>query len=207
MITYERLLSFGNVIPLSIHCDPNKLLTEIATFSKERYNAYKLDNPRYGLSVTSLDGSLNGTDLNSLYEVFQHEHKLYDEMSFKTPTEVVRKSAETQKLIMPWLPNLGRSHFLFFKKGGYFPPHRDDRGSETQHTFRIVVPLAGCNPPSFYYIFDGQVQYLTHGYAYFMNTNLTHSVFSYTDNAVMLILNVECTQDTYHTVLDNMLCR
>ena len=66
MLTYERVLSYGNIFPLNIECNPEKLLQEIKPFDFYQYNTTKPDIPRVGLSVTSLDGKINSGDLESL---------------------------------------------------------------------------------------------------------------------------------------------
>lgn len=205
MISYERLLSFGDIIPLRIKCNVDKLQQELSTFKFSQYNTSKLDNPRSGLSITSIDGQLNGVDLESLYEVYALTGNEYNEMSFTTLTEVYYTSAETRKIVDPFRSYIGRSHFLQFKQGGYFPPHRDDRGTEEQHSLRIIVPIRDCNPPQFYFMFNDKVLNLNHGYAYFMNTNLTHSVFSYSNNSMLMVLNVKSCDATHRIILDSML--
>lgn len=203
-MNYERLLSYGHVIQLQQNLNCDKLLDEIKEFDFKQYNSRKKDNPRYGLSITSLDGGINGLDLDSLIDAYETTGQAYDEMSFRTLTKVYEKSTELKKVIDPYKKFLGRTHFLKFDKGGYFPPHRDDRGSEEQSDFRIIIPIQYTNPPSSYYVFDGKIQYLNYGFAYFMNTNLEHSFFSFTNNALMIVMNVEGCSDTYKLVLDNM---
>ena len=205
MISFERLLSFGNVIPLRIKCNVDRLLHEIKQFEFSQYNTAKLGNPREGLSITSKDGEMNGVDLESLYEVNTTTGSEYNEMSFSTLTEVYYTSAEIRRIVAPFREYLGRSHFLRFKQGGYFPPHRDDRGTDEQHALRIIVPISDCNPPQFYYVFNNEIMHLAHGYAYFMNTNLTHSVFSYSNNSMLAVLNVKSCDANHSIILDNML--
>lgn len=203
-MNYERLLSYGNVIQLRHIIDCRKLLNEIQDFKFAPYNSRKKNNPRYGLSITSLNGEINGIDLDSLIDAYETTGQVYNEMSFRTLTEVYEKSTELRKVVDPYKSFLGRTHFLKFNKGGYFPPHRDDRGSEEQPDFRIIVPIQFTNPPSSYYVFDGQIQHLNYGFAYFMNTNLEHSFFSFTDNALMIVMNIQGCSEAYKTVLDNM---
>lgn len=203
-MNYERLLSYGNVIQLKYNLDCNKLLEEIGGFEFGLYNPRKKNNPRYGLSITSLDGSLNGIDLDSLIDAYEKTGQVYDEMSFRTLTEVYEKSSELKKVIDPFKKFLGRTHFLRFSKGGHFPPHRDDRGSESQPDFRIIVPIKYTNPPDSYYVFDGEIVNLNYGYAYFMNTNLEHSFFSFNNESTMIVMNVEGCSDAYQLILDSM---
>lgn len=198
-MSYERLLSYGHFIQLQPNVNVEKLIAEIEPFPFARYNPKKDDIPRYGLSVTSEDGSINGIDLDSL-----HNHEGYDELSFRTLTEVYTQSEEVRKLVDPFKDYLGRCHFLKFGKGGYFPPHRDNRGARVQEDFRIIVPLKHCNPPNSYLIFDDRIKVLNEGFAYFMNTNLEHSFFSYSKEALMLVMNIEACDGAYESVFNNM---
>jgi len=195
-MNYERVLSFGNMFQLNIWCDVKKLQEEISRFDFARYNPNK-DVNRYGLSVTSLDGELNGPDLDTL------RFTDYNEMSFCTLTDVYHESEELQKLVDPFKPWLGRTHFLNLKTGGYFPPHRDEV-SEKQFSFRVIVPIHHMNPPSNYFIHDNNILNWNEGFAYFLNTNAVHSVFSYSDESLMLVMNIKCCDESFKTMLSNV---
>jgi len=143
-----------------------------------------------------MDGKLDGKDLDSLYELSMREGLLIDELDFRTPTDVYYSSSEVNKLCQPLMKWLGRTHFLNMKKGSYFPPHRDDRSPDGQVAMRVIIPLSKCNPPDNYFMLDGKPLHFEHGRAYFINTNLTHSVFSFDDNCVMMVMNVECCNES-----------
>ena len=86
-MNYNNLLTFGDVIELRLNCNVSKLLYNTKQYEWKRYNPRK-DIPRYGLSVTSLDGSLNGIDLDSIAEYNKENGTSYNESSFKTFTDV-----------------------------------------------------------------------------------------------------------------------
>ena len=69
-MSYNSLLSFGDLIPLKLKCDVKKLFDETEKFVYLKYNPRK-DIERYGLSITSLDGSLNGVDLDSIKNIIK----------------------------------------------------------------------------------------------------------------------------------------
>ena len=196
---YNNLLSFGDVIELRLQCNVSKLLDNIKPFDWKQYNPRKQIN-RYGLSVTSLDGSMNGIDLDSIAEYNKENNTSYNEASFQTFTEVYHKCDETKKLVEPFKPWLWRTHFLNFRRGGYFPPHRDMRKIDEQESFRILVPLKCCNPPSLYFMYEDKPLHFSMGSAYFVNTNKMHSIFSFEDMAYMLVMNVQCTDDSLKKV-------
>lgn len=196
---YHQLISYGDQIELETRCNPDRLLKEIKDFEWKQYNPRKEIN-RYGLSVTSSDGTRNGIDLDSLYEYNRENNTKFDEDSFKTFTDVYYKSEEVQKLVEPFKPWLWRTHFLNFKRGGYFPPHRDMRTSKEQKSMRLLVPISLCNPSDMYFMYEDKPLYFKYGSVYFLNTNKKHSIFSYSDKAIMLVMNVECTEDSVEKV-------
>lgn len=205
-MNYERLLSYGDVIQLSINCNPYLLKQEVAAFPFRQYNSFKTNNPRYGLSITSIDGNLNGDDLESLSEL-KNIGKIYDEMSFSSLTDVYYSSKQIQNIVGEFKPFLGRTHILNLKKGGFFPPHRDDFGSEEQNSFRILVPLLDCNPPNHYFMYEDKILNFNHGYCYFINTNKSHSLFSFSDESLMVVINVQACKESYDIVLNNLFKR
>ena len=196
---YHQLISYGDQIELETRCNPDRLLKEIKDFEWKQYNPRKEIN-RYGLSVTSSDGTRNGIDLDSLYEYNRENNTKFDEDSFKTFTDVYYKSEEVQKLVEPFKPWLWRTHFLNFRKGGYFPHHRDMSTSKEQKSMRLLVPISLCNPSDMYFMYEDKPLYFKYGSVYFLNTNKKHSIFSYSDKAIMLVMNVECTEDSVEKV-------
>ena len=203
MIEYTNLLSFGDMIQLNYNCNTSKLLQEIKEFEWKQYNPRK-DINRYGLSVTSLDGQLNGIDLDSLYQYNEIHNTKYNELSFKTFTDVYYKSKETQKLVEPFKPWICRTHYLNFRKGGYFPPHRDWRRIDKQYSFRVLVPIRDCYPNKLYFIYDGKILNFNQGTPYFVNTNKEHTIFSFSDNAIMLVMNIECNKKSLNKITELM---
>lgn len=194
MLTYERVLSYGNIFPLKIDCNPTKLIEEIQPFDFFQYNTTKSEIPRVGLSVTSLDGKINSGDLESLRDTE------YKESSFRILTDVYYKSKEVQRIVDPFKQWIGRTHILNIRRGGYFPPHRDEVSVE-QHTFRVIIPLKSFNPPHNYMIFNDQITYMNEGRAYFMNTNVVHSNISYANDMLVMVMNVICCEDSYKQLL------
>ena len=199
---YSSLLSFGDLIPLNLKCNVQKLMLQIKGFEYQKYNPRK-DIPRYGLSITSLKGELDGIDLDSIKEYNKENGTNYDELSFKEFTEVYHTSSEIQKIINPFKEHIGRSHLLMLAKGGYFPPHRDlPVYTEEQNSLRVLVPLMGCNPPDLYFMYEDKPLQFEYGRAYFLNTNKTHSLFSM-NGSLMIVLNVKANEEVYKIIGDH----
>ena len=199
-MNYSDLLVFGDIIPLNMECNVGKLKDEIKDFEWQKYNP-RTPIERYGLSVTSLDGELGGIDLDSFYQYNKEHGTSYKESSFKTFTDVYYKSEEVQKLVDPWYEHLERTHFINLKKGGYFPPHRDQISLE-QKNFRILVPINSMNPPLHYFMYEHKPVHFELGRGYFINTNKVHSLFSFADKATMLVMNINCNEESMR-----LLCR
>ena len=201
-MSYTSLLSFGDFISLKLKCDVKKLFDEIKQFSFSQYNPRK-DIKRYGLSITSLDGSINGIDLDSIKDYNIENKTEYDELSFNKLTDVYYSSNEIQKVVKPFIKHLGRSHILYLPEGGYFPPHRDlPVYYEGQNSLRVLIPLKGCNPPDLYFMYENKPLYFEHGRAYFLNTNKSHNLFSFKDS-YMIVLNIKTSEEVYKIIGDN----
>ena len=200
-MSYNSLLSFGDLIPLKLKCDVKKLFDETEEFVYLKYNPRK-NIERYGLSITSLDGSLNGIDLDSIKEYNKENNTEYDELSFNKFTEVYHTSSEIQKIVEPFKDHIGRSHILSLQEGGYFPPHRDlPVYVEQQNSLRILVPLKGCNPPDMYFMYEDKPLHFEHGRAYFLNTNKSHNLFSF-KGSDMIVLNIKTNEEVYKIIGD-----
>ena len=205
-MSYNSLLSFGDLIPLKIRCDVKKLFNEVKDFKYLQYNPRK-DIKRYGLSITSLDGNMDGVDLDSIKEYNKENNTEYDELSFQAFTSVYYESQEIQKVTEPFLGHIGRSHILHLPEGGYFPPHRDlPVYVEQQNSLRVLVPLKGCNPPDMYFMYEDKPLHFEHGRAYFLNTNKAHNLFAFKDS-YMIVLNIKTSEEVYQILGDNFQAR
>tara|TARA_Y100001937_G_scaffold9963_1_gene12235 strand:+ start:1668 stop:2285 length:618 start_codon:yes stop_codon:yes gene_type:complete len=205
-MSYNSLLSFGDLIPLKIRCDVKKLFNEVKDFNYLQYNPRK-DIKRYGLSITSLDGNMDGIDLDSIKEYNKENNTEYDELSFQAFTSVYYESQEIQKITEPFLGHIGRSHILHLPEGGYFPPHRDlPVYVEQQNSLRVLVPLKGCNPPDMYFMYEDKPLHFEHGRAYFLNTNKAHNLFAFKDS-YMIVLNIKTSEEVYQILGDNFQAR
>ena len=159
------------------------------------YQPHKSGYNRFGLSVTSLDGQYSGEpDLYSLREWQKMTGNSYNEMSFKKRTNIVQFLPELNEFLNFWEPNLGRTHFLRLDKGGFFPPHRDNGALVAVPSFRIIVPIYNFGVNDMKWIHDEKITRLELGATYFLNTSRLHSVFSFVDNCLMLVLNVGTDQ-------------
>lgn len=160
-----------------------------------RYQPHKPNN-RWGLSVTSLDGGFSGEpDLYSLREWNAMHNTTYGEADFKVRTNIVEFIPELNPLLDFFGSSLGRVHFLRLDAGGFFPPHRDNGAIVDSPTFRILVPINNFGKNQMKWIQEEEVLPLETGRTYFINTTRPHSLFSFTDNCTMLVLNVVASRE------------
>tara|TARA_B100000085_G_C18399165_1_gene453803 strand:- start:153 stop:767 length:615 start_codon:yes stop_codon:yes gene_type:complete len=200
---YDKILYYGDVISTNLYKNPNLILKDIDKFSSDwkPYNPRK--NPgREGLSITSLDGGLSGVpDLDSVKEYCVKNNVELDEMDFSIPTPVYSVVSNYTELFKN---DLGRSHFIRHKPGGFFPPHRDLGKDLTDiQSFRLFVPIQNCNPPQTWFMLDRKPLNFEHGRAYFINTCIEHTVFSCYE-AIFIVFNIALNKNTVNTLLQNM---
>lgn len=209
MINAAGLFStFGDVIELSHEPWDCKRIQELvlAHDGWKQYNPRKVNN-RFGLSVTSLDGDYSGVpDLDSLLEFNKENGTNYTEQNFSKRTPIVDDIPELQSLLDIFNP-LGRCHFLRIDSGGFFPPHRDNGSLIPSPSFRVIVPIANTSKHQWKWIQTDKPLTLETGRAYCINTSKEHSVFSFVDNCIMLVMNVPATAHNCLKISANMLIR
>jgi hypothetical protein len=160
-----------------------------------RYQPHKPNN-RWGLSITSLDGGFSGEpDLYSLRDWNAMNGTTYWEADFKARTNVVEFIPELNPFLDFFGSSLGRVHFLKLNAGGFFPPHRDNGAIVDSPTFRILVPINNFGKNQMKWIQEEEVLNLELGRTYFINTTRPHSLFSFTDDCTMLVLNIIATNE------------
>jgi hypothetical protein len=193
----DFIINWGEVVELDF---PKMDLNRVKSILDKHpgwktYQPHKPGYNRFGLSVTSLDGQYSGEpDLYSLREWQNMTGQSYNEMSFKKRTNIVQFLPELDEFLNFWEPNLGRTHFLRLDKGGFFPPHRDNGAIVAVPTFRIIVPIYNFGINDMKWIQDEKIQRFDLGATYFVNTSRLHSVFSFVDNCLMLVLNVHADE-------------
>lgn len=202
---YQYLSAYGNVYETRHKLnDPSKFVkwTE-ENFTYVKYNPRKFIN-RYGLSITSLSGDLDGIpDLDSLYEFNKENYTNYSDKDFRTFTSVYNYN-DLKHCISPIEKYLFRSHILKLDTGGFFPPHRDFYGMVFE-SFRIIIPLANMNPPAFTFIVDDKIQYWNYGSLYFVDTAKMHYLFNSSfAPSYMIVLNVELNEHTINFITQNL---
>jgi|TARA_Y100000389_G_scaffold60199_1_gene56348 hypothetical protein len=199
----HRLTQYGQHIELDVTTDPEMLIAWANDFEWQKYNPRK-DVNRWGLSVTSSDGTFNGIDLDSLYEYNKENKTSYNEKDFNVATPVLNK--QIHDILLPWDKDYYRTHFLKFGPGGFFPPHRDwNYHSGKADSFRLIMPLRNVNPPYFNFVLEDKTLHWEPGRLYFVDTLKMHYLFNSSFNdSYWLIVNVDLNPDTIQSTLERM---
>jgi len=129
-------------------------------------------------------------DLTSLTEYNRLHGTAFTELSFQKLTIVYQKCPSLKPLVEPLVPYLGRSHFLRFQAGGFFPYHRDAYGDHAK-TFRIFVPLHRHSSRDFVFLLGRERIEMEKGRPYFINTCMEHALFVLDEPSTHLVLNVK----------------
>lgn len=203
---FDTIARYGDIIPLNYKLDYKKFEEGLKLFDDKwvQYNPRK-NIPRYGLSITSLDGGFSGRpDLDSLKE-YNIEHNLnLDEPDFKTLTPIW---PYVESVLSKFKNHLGRTHIIKMSAGGQFPSHRDHYDREIP-TCRLFIPIYNCNPPFNYFILDDNLLRFDHGRLYFLNTCKEHIVFTSgrggNQQSMFIVANLILTKESVDLVLHNM---
>lgn len=195
---HNALASYGNVSRLGFRVDLGRLRHELTQFEGEwrHYNRLKPLNRREGLSVTSLDGSMEGPNLESLRESKREDGSHYSELDFQTPTHVHSGCSSIRELLDRFSP-VGRTHFVRLRAGGHYPPHRDT----DPLAFRLLLPCFGCGDHDWFFHLDDRRLRMEPGHAHYVNTRLLHSVFSFSEECIFLVSNVPATRENCQKVI------
>lgn len=189
-VLYNALFSLGDVIPLQFEIDEKQCINELQEWesSWQKYNSRDMNNARFGLPYTSLNGEvIEPIGLDSLRQYNNEHGTIYSEDDFDKFTDVAN-SMESLKTIRDFFgTNLKRSHFLRLGSGGFFPPHRDSLNFKT---FRIIIPLA---MPGKFLLENTPVNF-GNGSVYIVNTIKEHCLFSFRNYMLMLVMNISVNE-------------
>lgn len=193
MITAQDIHQYGDVYKINKRLDTKTIIKTLDTFEDKwsQYNTRKGFIPRQGLCVFNYDGVCGPNPaLDSLKEYNSLHGTSLKETDANKSTELYHDSTELQNYFKPIRGSVVRTHFLRLKPGGFFPPHRDHtRG--LQNTFRMIIPILNCSPPSSNFVLENNILNMDHGYTYIINTTKLHWLFnaSANDDNIWLVIN------------------
>ena len=199
-----RLNTMSDWIELNPGFKKDKLLEELKPFKNDwkKYNPTKLNN-RWGLSVTSIDGGLHGVpDLASLRDWELQTGEVVHNHDLNVPTPVWEQCPTLQKILEPWKPWLGRCHFLRMDRGSFFPEHFDINKEDYSYDEVRFVGFVKCNEYDFKWIYDDKVIKGRPGTLWYFNGNKRHSVFSFKDDMILLVMCLKFDKNLFKKILD-----
>lgn len=205
-IYWNSLCNLGDYVKLKIPFDEVAVLQGLEQF-KENWTPYnqKKDtvNNRWGLPITSFDGDvMSNFHLNSFGYMQKYHSVEMKEESFRTPTQVYHAIPALANLVDTFAPDIGRVHLLRVDKGGFFPPHRDFAGVGPEY-FRLLAVFGNCTDFNYVQTLNDQIFRPERGHLYFVNFQLNHSVFSFSDNLYSLILTVKLNKRTHDLIIEH----
>lgn len=199
---YSLLTQYGNQISLKSKDEfgANKYIkwTE-ENFTYVKYNPRNNFN-RWGLSLTSYDGGMTGIpDLDSLHQYNIENNTTIEESEFNVPTPAFLENERIQDFLGPYKDHIFRTHILKLDPGGFFPKHRDFRGSNFNNV-RLISPLVNQCP----FILEDKLLNWQQGKLYFLDTAKVHSLFNTsTLPSYWLVANVALNEDSFKIITDN----
>ena len=199
---YSLLTQYGNQISLKSKDEfgANKYIkwTE-ENFTYVKYNPRNNFN-RWGLSLTSYDGGMTGIqDLDSLHQYNIENNTTIEESEFNVPTPAFLENERIQDFLGPYKDHIFRTHILKLDPGGFFPKHRDFRGSNF-NSVRLISPLVNQCP----FILEDKLLNWQQGKLYFLDTAKVHSLFNTsTLPSYWLVANVALNEDSFKIITDN----
>lgn len=202
---YSILTAYGSVYETTHKLDRP---ADFVRWTEEKFEYVKYNTrksiDRYGLSITSLDGGLSGVpDLDSLIEYNKENNTSYRESDFKTFTPVYEHEG-LNFLLKPIERFIFRTHVLKMNPGGYFPPHRDFKGTNFD-SFRLIVPLENIKPPAFNFILEDRILHWNVGSLYFLDTAKMHYLFNASFSpSYMIVVNVSLHEESVNFILRHL---
>jgi len=199
-----RLNTMSDWIELNPGFKKDKLLEELKPFENDwkKYNPKKPNN-RYGLSVTSIDGGLHGIpDLTSLRDWEIQTGEQIHNHDLNVPTDVYKNCPTLQAILEPWKPWLGRCHFLRMDRGSFFPEHFDINKEDYSYDEVRFIGFVKCNEYDFKWIYDDKVIKGNQGTLWYFNGNKRHSVFSFKDGIILLVMCLKFDKDLFQKMLE-----
>jgi hypothetical protein len=201
---WNSLTNLGNYTKLNLAIDSKTVVEQLDQF-KDNWCPYNVKkdshNNRWGLPVTShTDDAIDNYHLDSFGRMQRYHDVELKEENFTNPTAVYDAVPDIKNLVDIFSPDIGRAHLLRVDQGGFFPPHRDFAGTAPEY-FRLLCVFGNCTEFDYAQIlhdtpFRPQPEFL-----YFVNFQLNHSVFSFSDNLYSLILTVKLNRRTHDLII------
>lgn len=206
---YRHIFQLGDQIQLTRRTNARDLYDRVNAVAGDKWSQYNPQKPwiaREGLCILNERGTCGpGPALDSLTDYNNKHGTKWKEEDFAVPTELLREVKELQDLMGDMVKWSVRSHFLKLKPGGFFPPHRDHVYGEPT-SFRLIVPIANCNPPNARFMIEDRTLFWEEGTMYAVDTAKMHTLFNASPNmdSVWLVINARVCDQSVGFVSKNL---
>jgi hypothetical protein len=207
---WNSLTNLGSYAKTNLVINEDQVKQQLSSFDNNwcPYNQKKdVHNNRWGLPITSHTGDvMDNYHLNSFGYMQKYHNIEMKEENFTTPTEVYHAVPDFKKLVDVFSPDIGRVHLLRVDQGGFFPPHRDFAGVAPEY-FRLTCVFGNCSDFNYVQMLHDQPFRPERCHVYFVNFQLNHSVFSFSNNLYNLILTVKLNRRTHDLIIKHSMAQ
>lgn len=192
-IALTKYLSMEDLMKFRYSIDATAAWQELQQYPRDTWPRYNPRKPieRYCLDLTQIsDGNDN---VSSLKEYNETTGKTFLNQDFTEPTDIYHNLPSVKKLLEPFRPWLGRTHIIRIDAGGYFPPHYDTVTVDHDiYDVRLVAAIHNVDTINFKWLYDTEDKIIpmSTGDLWIINTGKPHSVFSFIDDAVIMVANL-----------------
>ncbi len=204
-IALTKYLSMEDLMKFRYNFDAKSAWQELQQYPRDTWPRYNPRKPieRYCLDLTQVPGG--NDNVSSLKEYNDSTGKRLLNQDFTEPTEIYHNLPTIKNVLEPFRPWLGRTHIIRIDAGGYFPPHYDTVTVDyDMYDVRLVAAIHNINNMSFKWLYntDDRVIPMTDGELWIINTGKPHSVFSFKNDAVIMVANLRFDRLLLKEILD-----
>ncbi len=205
---YDSILRLGHFFELDFSINIDNSPLQLRAFASEwrPFDSRSPQNPSLGLSVISLTGTgKEAGDIGRLNDLNREHGVRQLQSDFRIPTKFASAVTSTCEVLNYFGPHVARSYYLRLDSGGFVPPMRECRFPGELKTFQLVQAVTYPNQSSFVFLHGEQRVFLKEGSVYFFNALMSHSLFSFSDNVVLLFCNVVINSDSVRLLRSKLL--
>lgn len=156
----------------------------------------KYDQRRTALAITNATGDDDDSSFIPL------KNTTLTEMDFTKPT-IHYKASGLAPLLDRFGEDVGRTHIINAKQGGYFKTHRDGPRmcNPIEECFRLIMTIDHCETYEMHFILENsKVLPLSTGKLYYVNTTKTHSQVSFAEDCFFMVANIRISPQSIQTL-------
>lgn len=205
-VALTKYISMEDLKKLRYGFDSAAAWKELQQYPRETWPRYNPRKPieRYCLDLTQIPGG--NDNVSSLKEYNDASNTKLSNKDFTEYTDICHSLPTIKSILDPFTPWIGRSHIIRIDAGGFFPPHYDTiTADDDEYDVRLVAAIHNITHMNFKWLYDtnDRVIPLQNGDLWFINTGKPHSVFSFKNDAVIMVANLRFDRHLLKEILDN----